>query len=648
MSKPRQKAIAAALAVIVLTGAGYGYYARESAARENAQAVQYSAVERGDVTETVSASGTIQTPQQIKLSFTSGGGRLTSVSVKVGDRVEAGQVVATLDDANARAQMASAEANVSSAQAKLQQTRHGATAEAIAVQQANVDKAKAAWDGAIQAYENQQVLYNDRSAAQQAVVNAQNQVDTTAIQLRNAQAGLDSAKAKLTAAQAGPTDATLNAARIAVDVAERQQSIAEEQLDNARNQLNDAYGMPGPVGPDGLPTTNTAAIHQAESAYNQAQSSYNQSKVSLANAQKQLADLQAGPDKNVLAQMEAAVNQAQATADQAQASHNAAKQALTYGQQNYENRNQAKAQLDQVKNSLDQAEAAYHATVAQMNQTLAPPDSAAITAAQATVAQAVASLRQQQVALNNLKLTAPIDAIVAQVNGNVGELPAAASPLVVLNDANGDNLQVMAQISQSDVGKIQGGQAATFTVSTYPEKTFTGNVLMVYPEATTTNGVTSYNVQLTVDNREGLLKPGMTTSATITTGTRQNVIFVPAQALKEQNGVTGVYVAPDSVAGAQGTKSEGTAQPEQAAQTAPSGNAAGATNARTAKSAAPVFRPVVTGLFSTDRVEIVSGLSEGERYTLSIASTEKKASTSPFNFGAPKAGAGAVKTGGGK
>ncbi|MZP30510.1 HlyD family efflux transporter periplasmic adaptor subunit [Heliobacterium undosum] len=635
MSTPRQKAIAAALAVIVLSGAGYGYYARESAARESAQAVQYSAVELGDVTETVSASGAIQTPQQIKLSFTAGGGRLTSVAVKVGDRVQAGQTIATLDDANARAQIASAQANVASAQAKLEQTRRGATAEAVALQQANVDKAKAAWDGAKQAYENQLVLYNDRSAAQQAVVNAQNQVDTTAIQLRNAQAGLEAAKAKLSAAQAGPSEATLNASRTAVEVAERLLVIAEDQLNNARIQLNDAYATPGPIGPDGLPTANTSAIRQAESVYNQAQSSYNQSRVNLANAQKQLADLQAGPDANVLAQTLAAVNQAQASVDQAQASHNAAKQALTYAQQNFENRNQAKAQLDQVKNSLDQAEAAYNATVAQMNQTLAPPDSAAITAAQATVAQAQAALRQQEVALNNLKLTSPIDAIVAQVNGNVGELPSAATPLVVLNDANGDNLQVMAQISQSDVGKIQGGQPAEFTVSTYPDKTFQGAVLMVYPEAVTTNGVTSYNVQLSVDNAEGLLKPGMTTSVTITTGSHQNVIFVPAQALKEHDGVTGVYVAPDSVASGQSDQSAQTAQSDQ--------------NSRSSKNTAPVFRPVVTGLFSTDRVEIVAGLSEGERYALSNTSTEKKASAGAFNFGAAKSnGAAAVKTGGGK
>ncbi|ABZ85596.1 secretion protein hlyd, putative [Heliomicrobium modesticaldum Ice1] len=631
MSTPRQKAIAAALAVIVFSGAGYGYYARESAAREKAQAVQYSVVERGDVTETVSASGTIQTPQQIKLSFTAGG-RLTSVAVKVGDRVQAGQTMATLDDANARAQVASAQANVASAQAKLEQTRRGATAEAIALQQANLDKAKAAWDGAKQAYENQLILYNDRSAAQQAVVNAQNQVDTTAIQLRNAQAGLEAAQAKLSAAQAGPSEATLNAARTAVEAAERLLVIAEDQLNNARIQLNDAYATPGPIGPDGLPTANTAVIRQAESVYHQAQSSYNQSRVNLANAQKQLADLQAGPDANVLAQMQATVKQAQASVDQAQASHNAAKEALTYAQQNYENRNQAKAQLDQAKNSLDQAEAAYKTTVAQFNQTLAPPDSAAITAAQASVAQAQAALRQQEVALNNLKLTAPIDAIVAQVNGNVGELPSAATPLVVLNDANSDNLQVMAQISQSDVGKIQSGQPAEFTVSTYPDKTFKGAVLMVYPEAVTTNGVTSYNVQLSVDNAEGLLKPGMTTNVTITTGSHQKVIFVPTQALKEHDGVTGVYVSPDTVLSGQVDPGDQPAQDSLAS-----------------KKTSPVFRPVVTGLFSTDRVEIVAGLSEGERYAISITSTEKKTSTGAFNFGAAKSnGAAAAKTGGGK
>ncbi|MBC9784740.1 efflux RND transporter periplasmic adaptor subunit [Heliobacterium chlorum] len=614
----KRKLVAVGIGVLLIAGTGYGVYAKEVAAKEKASLVQWASVERGDVTETVSASGTVQTPEQIKMSFSGSSGRLTSITAKVGEQVKAGQVLATVDSLAVKAQVANAQANVISAQAKLAQARQGATAEAIAVQQASVDKAKTAWDGTKQAYENQWVLYNDRTAAQQAVTNAQNQLDNAKIQVQSAQAGLEGANAKLAAAQKGPSDADVNAARTSVDVAQEQLDNARDQLNTAENQLDYAYATATSANNASNSTSLDVQkqIDQAQSVLNQARSAYNQARANLANAQKQLDNLEAGPDVNVVAQMQAAVKQSQAALDQAQAAYNAAQQNLSYAKQNYENRAQAKAQLDSVKNNVDQAEAAYQSALAQLNQVQAPPDSNTILAAQAVVAQAQAQLQQQQAALNNYTLTSPIDAIVTQVNGKVGEIPSASNPVVILNDANTHNLQVMAQVSQTDVGKLQSGQKAEFSSSAYPDKTFNGKVLMIYPEATTQNGVTSYNVLLSVDNNEGLLKAGMTTNVTIITGVHNNVLFVPAQVLKEVNGQDGVYVSDSNDAATNG----GAKQNKNTSSTA-------STNANV------TFRPITTGLFSSDRVEITSGLSEGDKVAMSLPSSADKKATGGFSLG---------------
>jgi HlyD family secretion protein len=586
-NRRRNTIIAISLAGILIIGTAYGVYTKVTAPAANAANIRWVPVRRGDVSETISATGTVQSPIQLNLSFPNGnGGRLTSLNVKIGDHVKAGQVLATLDDSVAKTQVANAEANLLSAQARLTQAEEGATPQAIAVQQAAVDRAKAALDGAETAYADQQALFNDRTQDRQQVINAQNQAEQAYNQLQSAKAGLDAAKARLAAAEEGPSAADLNAAEMAVQTAQNQLNIAEQQL----NQAETAY-QSQQNNPSGQPVTQSEINTDQQAVY--------QAQQNLANAQKQLADLQALPDPNAVAQAQAAVAQAQAAVDQAQASYNTAEENLALATQNYNDRTQAQAALDQAKNNLAQAQASYNEAVAQLNQLKAPPDPASIQVAQAGVAQAQAQLQQQEVTLSQLTLRAPIDGIVTQVNGQVGELPQNGTPVIVLDDANTRDLQIMAQVSQSDIGLVQAGQSAQFTTSSFANKTFHGTVLMVYPEATTQNGVTTYNVLLSVDNSEELLKPGMTANVTINVGIHHNVLYVPAAAIKELNGIDGVFIANGGSSPAKGTGRPATRS---------SGNG----NVR--------FQPVTTGFFSADRVEITSGLKEGDLVEITFGS----------------------------
>ncbi|MFV9509738.1 efflux RND transporter periplasmic adaptor subunit [Tepidibacillus sp. LV47] len=427
--KKRQKKIVIITSVllVLLAGGVYGYQ-RLSAPKPTNQVVKLIPVQKGDVTETISATGTVQATKRVVLNFPNGSGQITTVNVKVGDQVKAGQVLATVDSSSLSTQVKIAQANLSAAKARLEEVKKGASAEEIAVKQQSVNKAKLSLDIAKSNYEEQKKLYS------------------------------------------------------------------EGKID----QL----------------------------------------------------------------------------------------------------------QLEQAKNNVDQAQANYNMEVAQLNQLKSPPKSSELQSAQASVDQAYYQLQQAQNALANATLKAPMDGVIVEVNGEVGEIPSSgggsnngstgnsslssstssgsskSSGFIVMDNSNSGELEVISQVSQNDIGKVKIGMNATFTTTSFEGKKFTGKVTAISPEATTQSGVTTYSVKLSVDNKEQLLMPGMTVNTTIIVGTHTNTLYVPAAALKEQNGKMGVMV-----------------------QT---------TNGRSR------FQEVTIGYYSTDKVEILSGLKEGDQVVLTF------------------------------
>jgi HlyD family secretion protein len=584
----RFRMIGILLVALLVLGFALTAYAKDNT--KNDDLTQFSTVTRGNITEKVSATGTVQAPTQIKLNFPQGSsGKLTSIRVKVSDVVKAGDILATLDDRTTQTQLANAQANLASALAKLNQTKLGATGETILLQQANVEKARVALEGAKTAYDNQVAIYNDRTQAYQQVVYAQNQVEQALLQQRSAQAGLDSAQAKLRAAKAGASPEALDVARTSFNAAQSQYNRAAQDFNQAEDALNLALSQ----------TPQPDSIYELQATYNLTQATLEQARVNRANANKQLADLEPQPNSTNVTQAKAAVEQAQVALEQAEYTHRAAQENLKLVQASYDNRTQAKAQLDQSKNQVEQAQATYNSTVAQMNQTLAPVATESIQMAEATVMQARIQVEQQRIALDNLIIRAPINGVITQVHGNVGELVSASLPVVELNDSNTENMHVMAEVSQNDIVKLKPEQQAEITTTALLDKKFVGKVLIVYPEAVTQNGITKYSVLLAVDNAEGLLKSGLTVNVSIKVGSQSNVLYVPIQALKQLNGADGVYLADVS------QKINGGLR----------------------------FQPVTIGLFGGDIVEITSGLQEGDRVAISHLEDSSSKKGTPSIFG---------------
>jgi HlyD family secretion protein len=108
---------------------------------------------------------------------------------------------------------------------------------------------------------------------------------------------------------------------------------------------------------------------------------------------------------------------------------------------------------------------------------------------------------------------------------------------VLLKMADLELVQVRTLVDETDIGKIQPGLAATVTVDAYPSRPFEGEVLKVEPLAEVQQNVTMFPVLVRIQNRGGLLKPGMNTEVEIHVGRREGVLAVPNAALRTQRDV---------------------------------------------------------------------------------------------------------------
>src|SRR5437870_6397248 len=175
-----------------------------------------------------------------------------------------------------------------------------------------------------------------------------------------------------------------------------------------------------------------------------------------------------------------------------------------------------------AQNDLASAETSYEQAAAQLALD------------QAAVAQAQASLDEAQVNLRYTDILSPVDGVVVSVNVAVGQTVAASfqTPTLFLIAGDLTKMQVDTNVSESDVGRVREGQAATFTVDAYPGQPFHGTVAQVRNAPITVQNVVTYDVVVAVDNPGLALKPGMTANVSITTAKRDQALRIPVRALR--------------------------------------------------------------------------------------------------------------------
>ena len=159
---------------------------------------------------------------------------------------------------------------------------------------------------------------------------------------------------------------------------------------------------------------------------------------------------------------------------------------------------------------------------------------AQVKAAQASLTQAQAQLKNQKVNLGYTTIAAPIDGIVISRNVDAGQTVAASmnAPTLFVLAADLTRMQVVANIDESDVGRIRPGQSVSFQVDAYPTDRFTGTVSQVRLQPAVVQNVVTYSTVITVPNPQLKLKPGMTANVNIEIVRRSNVLRVANAAMR--------------------------------------------------------------------------------------------------------------------
>ena len=158
------------------------------------------------------------------------------------------------------------------------------------------------------------------------------------------------------------------------------------------------------------------------------------------------------------------------------------------------------------------------------------------------------------------------------------------------------------------------GDRATFTVQAFPDRPFEGRVRQARQAPVTVQNVVTYDVVVSVDNREGLLKPGMTATTRIIKTRRENVLTVPEQALRfRRHGLGAVKPAP------------GGAAPD-APRAASTGDASSRGQVWVLRAGRPVAVPVAVGLTDGTSAEVLTGdLHEGDPIIVSEVASDADA-----------------------
>jgi HlyD family secretion protein len=270
----------------------------------------------------------------------------------------------------------------------------------------------------------------------------------------------------------------------------------------------------------------------------QARATLNAAQASVVNAQAQMEK-----NKADVASAQAAVANARAAAVKAQSAVNDAKskldrriQLVSSGVLSKEDGETAQSTYDQAVAQFDAADA--QTTAAQDSVTSAQAQvkvaETLITSAQAQVKEDQAALEQCQADLDHTYIRAPVNGVVVARNIDVGQTVAASLQAPTLFQIAEDltKMQVDTNVSEADVGRVQVGMPATFTVDAYPGRIFRGTVSSIREAPINVQNVITYDAVIAVGNPDLKLFPGMTANVKILVQQHDDVLKVPNAALR--------------------------------------------------------------------------------------------------------------------
>jgi HlyD family secretion protein len=249
--------------------------------------------------------------------------------------------------------------------------------------------------------------------------------------------------------------------------------------------------------------------------------------------------------------------------------------------------------------------------------------------AEAELVAARVAVENARIALEDTAVRAPVDGTILGKRVERGQVISSPTTDVgggtlLMSMADLDRVRVRTRVDETDIGKLAPGMEAQISVASFPGRRFTGTIEKIEPQATVEQNVTLFPVLIALPNEEHLLRPGMNVEARFEVARRDDALTVPVTALRTERDVatTAGIIGIDA-----GTISARLG--ESGAASGPgSGPVAGPGAQRSARESAASLRgsfwvvadrkgtlepvPVATGITDLDRVEVTSGLAEGD------------------------------------
>ncbi|MFA5125264.1 MAG: efflux RND transporter periplasmic adaptor subunit [Patescibacteria group bacterium] len=477
--------------VIILAVVGFGIYKLLTPK----SAVEYTteAVKRGQLTQTVTATGQVESAHEITLNFKTPG-KITYIGVKEGDDVKAGQDLARIDSGSIAALIKQYQANLASAQANLEKVKAGASAEDINLTQEQLIKAQNDYNNLVRESETQVEILKDKTVnnLNNAIFTSQTALNTvfgdlisteTTVYMLVMDASLQSqVKSDYSVLKNGLS--VLRDEVIAAQKSDDQQFIirASDDVKNFLSQLNSYLDS----------SFNLADKIIINTTYTQTKKDTIKSDIST----------QQTSNNTSLTAVQTARANIINTADSYQSQILAAANAVSIAQ----------ASLDLKK---------------------AGPRSFELASAEAAVAQAQASLDKTRADADDYVIRAPIDGKITKVNYSMGETTAAGGVAIAM--LSNERYEIKVDIPESDIIKLAVGEKVAIDLDAFgSDHPFSGAVTFIDPAQTIIKDVTYYKTTVTFnqDSWSDQIKPGMTANITIIAAEKDGALYIPQRAVK--------------------------------------------------------------------------------------------------------------------
>ena len=552
-----------ALLLVVALGAGIVHLVRNRARQADLSGIRTAKVAVGNLIQLVTSTGVVaaETGADVKIGSQITG-TIKELHADLGQKVQAGQVIAVLDAPDLQANLDASRQGLAQAQTHYQQTLEGVgmlhTQLTTAFEQATEvlhhdmaarDAAKSAVDSAQQKLKSTQAAVaaaqaqekGAESALRSAQASAEYQPEQTKADIAKTQAALSTAQSSLVQAQKS-ANLQVETSTAALKQAQAQLTLANATLDRDVKLLAKGYVAPQDV--DTARSAQEVAAQQVDSTQSALALTHESVTAGLQAAQDQVTQAQAGltaaqSEKYQDTVREEAVTAAQTALDNAQSAVSQAQATAAGSQADLASaRDQSSAAEDDIRN----AQQAQKAALGNMTQDVLKQRD--VQAGYEGTRQAQAQVQFNGAAFDKSNIRTPISGTVVALTQQQGETVAAglsAPTLIEVVDLG--RLEIDAYVDETDISQVHLGQAAKVDVDAFPKQPFSGKVTKISSAATMQDNVVTYMVTVSLDKYPvGLLKPQMTANITLTVSEKDNVVLVPSESVKQKKGVNQVVV----------------------------------------------------------------------------------------------------------